>query len=48
MGDLLLAEYMASAAVNGRQLPEGEAGHFNACWTHKVTDQDVRIIKSGG
>lgn len=47
VGELLVAEYTKNAEAIGCQLPEGEAGHFNACYTHKVTKAEASVIKRG-
>eukprot|EP00955_Chlamydomonas_euryale_P091683 364639-Chlamydomonas_euryale.AAC.61 len=47
LGRLLVAEYVRSAEASGRQAPEGEAGHFNVCWGHDVTDADAKAIRQG-
>ena len=44
---LLVKEYMSTMKVHGRQRPEGEAGHINACWTHNVSDKEIESIRSG-
>mmetsp|Transcript_8499 Transcript_8499/g.25748 ORF Transcript_8499/g.25748 Transcript_8499/m.25748 type:complete len:468 (-) Transcript_8499:111-1514(-) len=48
LGRLLVAEYVRSAEASGRQAPEGEAGHFNVCWGHDVTDADAKAIRQAG
>ncbi len=47
LGHMLVEEYVQYTKLNGRQSPEGEAGHFNACWTHSVSDADVVAIQRG-
>ena len=47
-GGVRADSYLPLLQRNGRQAPEGESGHFNACWGHSVSDSDVRSIKEGG
>jgi hypothetical protein len=45
--EILEEQYQESSEQFGRQLPEGESGHAHACWTHSVTESDIRNILSG-
>ena len=44
-GELLRREYMSSSDPS--QPPHGFNGQLHACWTHGVTDRDVKTIRQG-
>lgn len=46
--DVLYKEYVQAISAAGLQPKHGLKGHENACWTHRVDDKEIEMIRTGG
>ncbi|KOM48343.1 hypothetical protein LR48_Vigan07g204700 [Vigna angularis] len=45
---ILYQQYVKGISATGMQSNYGFDGQLNACWTHKMTDDEIEVIKSAG
>jgi hypothetical protein len=45
---VLYKEYVQAISASGLQPKHGLKGHENACWTHRVDNDEIERIRNGG